>query len=299
MNMNTSRERLDSLEHLSARVYEAIDQPVQGEPRYRKMLRLALNLLDDELNNGNSLADSGLLLLASMQEQLSRGGLSPNDSVYNSFSQYRDFSRTLPSPPVMRTTELDEIANRYADVKRGTLDLNGEAETDGRHAIHLMALAVPYALEYYPRLNPGVIAADSALHDAPELITGDVNTLGLSPEGRRKKNLADKAAMPKLQALLGPQHSAIFHAIQGCENQEKPEDGFNKTFDKLDPYFCHLNDGGLQLINLHGIHTEEAFYAKTALTTESIASYPYQFQLLNEDRAESVRRLAERTVWPN
>ena len=97
MHMNTSFERVNNLERLSERVYDAIDQPVQGEPRYRKMLRIVINLLDDELNHGNSLEAAGELTIASMNDQLARGGLFLTDPAYDAFPRYREICRDTPS----------------------------------------------------------------------------------------------------------------------------------------------------------------------------------------------------------
>ena len=59
MPPNTSSERVDSLERLSDRVYDAIDPRVHGEPRYRRMVRLGVNLLGEELREGNTLESAG------------------------------------------------------------------------------------------------------------------------------------------------------------------------------------------------------------------------------------------------
>ena len=200
--------------------------------------------------------------------------------------------------PFFRTTALDDFSNQYADVRRATLDRDGAFETDARHAIHLMAMAVSYALQYYPTLRPGVIAADSALHDSAEVITGDTPTFGMSHEAYLQKIAKEKDAMPRLEGRLGPRHTRVFQTILSYENQDHPEAGFTKTADKEDAYYTHRSNNGFQLIDRYGIRSAEEFLASTVPTTERITAYPYAFALLHEDRQEFIRRLAESTDWP-
>lgn len=298
-NPNTSPgERVDHLERLGERIYDATDPAVKGESRHRSMLRLGVNLIDDELNNGNSLGDTGMLLIALIKDQLERGGLTTEDAAYRHYPEYRAFARSLPTPSAFRSTAVDELANRYADVPRGTIDREGRIETNGRHAIHLLGLAVPYAMRYYPRLHPGLIAVNALNHDFTEVINGDVPTFGMPHADYEKKVRDEIDGLPALGRMFGPDHARLFKVIRDYEAQEAPEQQFTRQLDKIDPYFTHLHNRAIQLIRHHPIQTVDDFYRLTEVTTERIAQYPGNFDLLVEDRAVTIDRLAAIGDWP-
>lgn len=298
-NPNTSPgERVDHLQALGERLYDATDPTVKGEPRHRAMLRLGVNLIDEELNNGNSLGDSGLLLLALFKDQLERGGLSTEDAAYRNFPEYRDFARTLPKPSAFKSTGVDELANKYADVTRATIDREGNPETNSRHAVHLLGLAVPYAMRYYPRLHPGLIAVNALNHDFTEIIKGDKGTFGMPHHEYEKKVRDEIEALPTIAKMFGPHHARLFQVINDYEQQRTPEQQFTRQIDKIDPYFTHLHNRAIQLIRHHPIQTVDDFYRLTEVTTERIAQYPGNFDLLVEDRAVTIDRLAEIGDWP-
>lgn len=170
------------------------------------------------------------------------------------------FIASQTHPPSDR--ELDTIASQYADVKRATLDTSGERETDGRHAIHLMSLAVPYALQYYPELRPGIIAADTLIHDFIEVITQDTPTLGMSHTAYAQKVKDEHGALNKLRHLIGDGSVQLFNAVRNYEEQRRPEDHFIRRFDKEDPFFTHQINRGRQLISFYGIRSAKQFLEK-------------------------------------
>lgn len=298
-NPNTSAfERVEHTQKLSERLYDAIDPIVRGEPRHRAMLRLGVNLVDDELNNGNSLGDTGLLLLGLMKDQLERGGLTTEDAAYRNYPEYRDLARALPTPSAFRSSELDELANKYADVTRGTIDRDGNIETNSRHAVHLMGFAVPYAMRYYPRLHPGLIAVNALSHDFTEVIKGDKSTFGMSHQDYEAKVREEVEGLPTLARMFGPKHARLFEVVKQYEEQRTPEQQFTRHIDKIDPYFTHLDNGASQLIRNHPIQTVDDFYRLTKPTTERIAQFPGGFDLLIEDRAINIDQLAKIGNWP-
>ncbi len=298
-NPNTNPgERVDHIQTLGERLYDAIDPTVKGEPRHRLMLRLGVNLVDDELNNGNSISDTGLLLLGLMKDQLERGGLTTEDAAYRNYPEYRDLARSLPTPSGFKSTSVDELANQYADVQRGTIDREGAPETNGRHAIHLMGFAVPYAMRYYPRLHPGLVAVNALNHDFTEVVQGDKPTFGMSHADYEAKVQEEIDGLPTLAKMFGPKHARLFNVIENYESQRTPEQQFTRQIDKIDPYFTHLHNKAIQLVQNHPIQTVDDFYRLTQVTTERIAKYPGGFNLLVEDRAVTIDRLAEIGDWP-
>lgn len=294
--LKPSSERVFDLEKLSGRVYPAIDESVGGEPRYRAMLRLGINQTGEALRRGADTETAGVLLLSSMQEQLSRGGV--DASAYSEYPEYQKFLQSLPKPPTRKFINLNNIANRYADVPRKTLDKAGEFETDARHAIHLMSLAVPFAMRYYPELRPGHIAIDCLVHDFPEAIVGDTATFGMPDEDYAVKIAEEVDGLPRLESAIGDDYAALFHAVVTYEQQTEPESQYVRRFDKEDPYFTHIYNRGQQLTGYYGIRSAAEFIDKTHVTTARIAKYAGSFPLLAEDRAEFIRLTALRSDWP-
>lgn len=263
------------------------------------MTRIGVNIVDEEINNGSSLEDAGNLLLAFTQDQLERGGLSIQDSAYRAFPEYREYIGSLPRPSAFKSTGVDDMANRYADVPRGTIDREGVVETNGRHAVHLMGFAVPYAMRYYPELNPALIAVNTLVHDFPEVINGDLPTFGMPNEDYEKKVRDEIAGLPELGRLLGPGHRRLFGVIRDYESQRTPEQRFTRQIDKIDPYFTHLENGAIQLDTNYPIKTVEDFYRLSDITTQRIAQYPGRLDLLVEDRDVTIERLAKIGDWPS
>jgi 5'-deoxynucleotidase YfbR-like HD superfamily hydrolase len=296
--MKSSNERVSDLERLSDRVYSALDETTKGEVRSRTILRLGVNLLADELQRGSSLTKSGTKLLALNQEQLLRGGLSIESAVYNEFPRYQAFASHFPSPSPFRYGGLDSLANRYGDVVRATLDNQGNRETDARHAVHLMSVAVPYAAQYYPELNLGLVGSYALIHDFPEAYTGDTPTFGMSHEEYASKIAREESAIDQLRQDLS-RHPELFNLINAYEHQTQSEAQFIKRFDKEDPYFTHQKNRGKQLVAFYGIQSAKAFLKSTIPTTERIAAYPGSFPLLTEDRAEFISRIARNSDWPD
>ena len=128
MEKNTSIERVDELMRQSNRIYEHIDTIVDGEPRHRRLTRFGINVVAIALREGKSYSEAGAEFL------------------------------TLSADSKQKSGPLDFLGTQYAAVERATVDLQGNPETDSRHAMHLTYLSVPYAKEYYPTLDSGKVA---------------------------------------------------------------------------------------------------------------------------------------------
>lgn len=264
MTLNTSSERVDQLVNRSERIYDAIDPHFDSEPRYRRMLRFGVNTVALSLRSGKSIAEASKPLV------------------------------TLPNVLARQRGPLDALANTYADVERATVDRNGERETDSRHAIHLMKLAVPYAREFYPRLNQNKVATYALLHDIVEAYAGDVASLGISPEQAKEKHKNEMQALATLRAEYGNDWPEFVSTIENYEALSDIESQYVKTFDKLDPGFTHLQNKGVELKNGFGL-SKEGFITAIGQTTQRMATYSSDFPQLMEDREELMRRVAEAT----
>lgn len=257
----TSSQRVDELIHQSDRIYTYIDEVVNGEPRYRKLVRLGINAVAIALQDGQTYSEAGSQFLALSAD-----------------------AKSTPGP-------LDGLANQYADVERATVDLHGRPESDARHAMHLTYLSVPYAEEYYPTLDTSKIAFYDLIHDLVEAEAKDVSSLGISEEQAKIKHLTEARAIVTLRRKYGEQWPKLIDAIEQYESLEEIEARYTKTFDKLDPGFTHLSNKGFQLTERYNF-THATFLQAIGQTTLRMASYSHEFPQLMEDREELHRRVA-------
>ena len=261
--MNTSSERVDELIRRSDAIYDIIDTSFDDEVRYRRMLRAGLSMAAISLRLGKGIDETGAQLLA------------------------------MPSglPPTAGPRELESLAYAYGDVTRATLDRSGNPETDARHAIHLMKLAVPYAEEMYPKLNPNKIAAYALFHDVLEAYAGDVPSLGMSPSQAAQKHHNEAWALITLRQEYGESWPELVELIESYEALSDGEMRFTKTFDKLDPGFTHLQSKGVQLKSHYGYSHDDFLHAIDE-ATQRMQPYSDEFPLVMLDRDELTRRVA-------
>lgn len=262
MTVNTSIERVDTLIVRSDRIYDAIDPLFDGEPRYRRMLRNGVITLATALRNGEEVGTAGLRLARMGNVQASR------------------------------QHPLSSIANTYGDITRATKDRQDSPETDARHAIHLMKMAVPYAQEFYPKLNPGKVAAYALLHDIIEAYAGDTPSLGMTPQQEQAKHHSKALALIRLEQEYGQDWPEFIALIQSYEALADSEACFVKTFDKLDPGFTHFYNEGAELKGRYGL-LEHDFYGAIDQATERMKPYSGDFDQLMRDRDELTRRVAQ------
>jgi 5'-deoxynucleotidase YfbR-like HD superfamily hydrolase len=294
-NTNTSSERVDALENLSDRVYEAIDQKTNGTHRYRRIVRLGMNATANTLQEKN-MDDAGDTYLSMLHEQLQRGGVTPFD--YQEWKQYKRYAESLSKAPDVRTTRFDDLAKIYADTTRGTADAERMPESDARHAVHLGALAVPYAMKYYPDLNYRKTAVYALWHDVLEAYTGDVQTLGISQTLLDEKHRLEAEALVTFGQQYRKEWPQLVTMLERYEALDDDEAKFTKSFDKLDPGFTHYANHGAQLLHHYGYGTKEAFISDIETGTSRIRSYGSSFPFLLEDRDELTKRIADHTEWP-
>lgn len=261
MNMNTSPERVDWLIEKSEETYDEIDRLIDGERAYRRTLRMGVNATAHALKHGISPSEIGASLLH----------LNPESAHY-------------PGP-------LDALAHQYADIERATLDREGQPETDARHAIHLMKLAVPYAMKYYPHLDTGKIAAYSLSHDIVEAYAMDTPSLGITPEQKAQKDLIEAQAMHDIRRDYSAQWPEFVEFIEAYEKRADAEARFTKAFDKLDPGFTHIYTKGAQLRARYH-YTRAEFMNAMDEGTARMQEYASDFPYILEDRNEISIRVA-------
>lgn len=185
---------------------------------------------------------------------------------------------------------LSSVVNRFIDVKRATIR-NGKPETDGEHTLHLQSLAVAYAAEYHPGLDLGRVSLYSLAHDFIEVYAGDVNSLKATPEEIATKALQEKLAFDKLKRELGGVWPAWINLIERYELLADSEARFVKVFDKCDPAFSHLKNGGEVLLSL-GIATSEEYRTRNSVVRERMEYYADEFPDVLAIREELQSRIA-------
>lgn len=297
--MNTSSNRVDSLIALSDRIYDVIDAPMNEGTRARKILTVGINAVAHSLEKSYGHRFAGDGFHAFLLRELEQGGLTTESPAYAPWPAYQSTVSELPGATLHGTNEeLFKLASSYADVRRLTLARDGTYETDASHAVHLAALALPYAAEYYPELDQAKIALYCLLHDIVEAYAGDVPTLGASDEMLRLKDIEERAALERIVYEFTPHFPKLVSIIQSYEHLSDNEARFVKSFDKLDPSFTHLANRGLALTRECGIRSSNEFLRQTDITTARIARYANDFPEVIADRTELLERVAAQTDWP-
>lgn len=293
----TSELRVDSLIALSDKIYPVIDSEIQGETRARRILRLGIQVVAHTLET----APEYPLVAGDHYHALLRHELSPTimPADYAAWPGYAPQLAALPrpQPALILDQPLDSLARAYADVPRGTMSANGEFETDASHAIHLSALALPYAAEYYPEFDQSKIAVYCLIHDLVEAYAGDVLSLGMSKADEARKNRDEAAALRRITNEFSESFPRFVAAIHDYENLVDDEARFVKTFDKVDPSFTHFANHGRALRNSPRITSSDTFRTLIDETTERMRPYSGGFPEVMEDRRELTERIIAITPW--
>lgn len=281
----------------SDRVYDAIDQRIGDETRARRLLRIGIQAVAYNLHH-TSIDQAGMQFNRLLHGQLVAGGCLKPDLA--PWPRYQKLVESLPSQqPTPWHHELDDFSVRYADVLRGTIDRAGNYESDASHAIHLAALAVPYATTYYQDLNPHKVGVYSLLHDAPEAYAGDTPTLGASEATLARKAIIEAEAMGKIETEFGDEFPQFVSTIEDYEALADDEARFVKTFDKLDPKFTYAYSGGLALVRDYG-YTRTRFQRETMAQRRKLRnSYGREFPDVVNLHAALTRRGTQSIEWPS
>lgn len=291
----TTVERTDELVRLSDKIYPAIDQYTGGEQRSRKILRLGLNAVAHTLKEKNIDA-AGETYRSILSDQLSRGGLTVNE--FGAWTEYQEQARELDPVPHVRFRELDELANKYSDVKRATLATDLRKERNASHVTHLSTLALTYAAKYYPDINPNKVATYSLVHDIVEAYAGDTPSYKMTPAERAEKERKELEALQTIERLYGHQFPQLVDTIHSYEHLEDDEAKFTKTMDKVDPHYTHLRNNGFQLLHYYNVKSRTQYITDTNEYTGHIEKYGVQFPDVMDVRLEMVHRVADAIDWP-
>lgn len=156
---------------------------------------------------------------------------------------------TVEEKTVLEIIELSRLLGEFGQIKRAAKLPNGEHETDSHHSFSLALIAFELAAQFAPELDHKKILLYSLVHDLPELVTGDVNTLRSSQEELLKKAKQDQEALEKTKRILEFSPNIIV-ALEAYESKADQEALFVYWIDKMIVIPPHFFDKGENLKRL-------------------------------------------------
>jgi 5'-deoxynucleotidase YfbR-like HD superfamily hydrolase len=193
--------------------------------------------------------------------------------------------RISQDPRLDAVAALAQLALRFGRVTRATRHEDGvRAETDTDHTVMLGLIACTLAEKLRPDLDRGRIAAYALVHDLPEALAGDTNTLGASSEQLAAKAQREGQALEEIEARFAGQLPWIARTITAYEDRQDAEARWVKTVDKLVPKLTHLLNGG-------------AAFAEQGLSAGQVQNaWVLQRQLMEETYSEDFPELLDLTA---
>lgn len=154
--------------------------------------------------------------------------------------------KTPQNNTVLEVIELSRLLGDFGQIERVTKLPDGRPESDSHHSFSLALIAFELATQFAPELDIKKILLYSLVHDLPELVTGDTNTLTSTPEALVVKSQQDKAAITKVKNILKNAPS-ILNAVEAYESKEDEESLFVYWIDKMATIPTHFYDNGKNL----------------------------------------------------
>jgi 5'-deoxynucleotidase YfbR-like HD superfamily hydrolase len=169
--------------------------------------------------------------------------------------------------------QLGQLVADFMMVKRVPRWANDEQESDVEHSYMLALIACELASAYYPKLNTGLIAEFSNVHDLVEVKVGDTPTFLSTAEQLTEKAAREDAALHELQTEL-PAHTV--EMLTRYEQQQEPEARFVRIVDKMTPAIVNIVSGNLRPMHEdYSIYTSAEFLEVARRRDERLtANYP-------------------------
>jgi 5'-deoxynucleotidase YfbR-like HD superfamily hydrolase len=157
---------------------------------------------------------------------------------------------------------LGKLTLDFSEVERAPRYTDGDRETDVEHSFHLALSAMELAPLLHPKLDIGLIAQFSLVHDLPEVYSGDVWTFNATDEELVDKKAAEAVALKRLMKELPPYTAQL---LERYEEQVEPEARFVRFIDKLVPAIINmLNEDAISFKEDYGVTTAKELLAKRA-----------------------------------
>ncbi len=282
--LNTSSERVAELMRASDQIYPILEQKEYREIRARRILRLGIASIAVALRQGESQSAAG----SRFDERLS---YELNSVDFGAYESYR--TKTVASPAETDVPQdIGRLANNYGGILRMTCLADRSREPDSIHALHLTALAVPYARAHYPDLDVGKVALYGPLHDLLEAYTGDVPTFAITPEGLNRKKQQEENAHRLLELQYGHRWPELVATVEAYESLADDEAAFVKALDKNDPGYTHFRNDGYALKHHHGMRSASEFRSQADHNTARTLPYAGRFPAVLADKRELTARIA-------
>lgn len=280
---NTRAERIDALMAISEQIYPILEQNIGIEIRARKIVRRSFALVATALHTGSTPSQAGALFEGYLAHEL-------RTVDYGLYARY-----CAPAQQPSRITvpaAIAELANRYADVLRSTMLADHSFEPDAIHALHLAALAVPYARAHYPELDAHKVALYCLIHDLPEAYVGDTPTFNISDAKLEAKRQAEAEALATFQRDYGDEWPELVRLVHDYEDLVDDEAAFVKSMDKNDPGYTHFRNNAHALKTQHNMKSAKQFKAQADSNIERTLPYASRFHLVLDDKYELTERIA-------
>jgi putative hydrolase of HD superfamily len=234
-----------------------------------------------------SLTDRGWVVLRALLKH--KQGI-PGQRAFGTFCWPPERHENQHAEKVPDFLELARLALRFGQVRRVTLHPDGERESDTTHTVMLIWIAC--ALAGRAGLNVGLVAQLAAVHDMPEALVGDVQTLRISDEDRaRKEEREDEAAEAIATRFLDGPAEWVGETLGIYRAQAVPEARFVRAVDKMLPKLTHLLNGGAAI---HAIGVERGqFEESMARQTAELEAYAGEFREALDLRLAMVPMVAD------
>jgi len=184
-----------------------------------------------------------------------------------------------PAEAARRLHELEPLSDDmllFARTLRRTMLPGGDFESDTDHTVHLMVMAIAYALKYRPELDLSKLAVYGLVHDMVEIYAGDTPTYHSTDQSLREKYQRESEALAKLRQRWAA-FPGLLAWVERYESLADDEAKFIKSFDKLAPGFLHVRCKGKDLRELRIMTGAEHRQAASVVDQKMFSGYGQQF----------------------
>ena len=167
-------------------------------------------------------------------------------------------------------SKLSELLGQFMRIERATYR-DGRPETNAEHTLHTMFLAVAYVSKYRPDLDPTSVALLLMVHDVDELYIGDVNSFIASDETLEDKEADEMTSHESVRRDFAD-YPFVLELFERYWAQDDPEAECARSFEKTDPGFSHIHDGG-RAIRVMGVESRDQFEKLEQRTVTRMGEY--------------------------
>lgn len=188
------------------------------------------------------------------------------------------------SPQVNLAIAMGAMASRLVQEERTrTLHPDGRSENVAEHALMLVKVATRLAREFYPQLDAGMVAIQSADHDDVEAYVLDTATDRISDADRLLKHQREAYGLRVLQEEYASVSTSYVEDVTDYEMQGSAEAEFVKLIDKWMVLLIHIPNNGEAL---RANYTYEEYLQRTYAEDQRLRTLFTRFPELVDGRTE-------------